>query len=182
MSSVNEIATCATVSSPRTRFFPAAVERPPSSLSAEAKLCFEPFPNESAGSSPKTRPVPTESRRAKSRTEESMPISAVRFVNRAANDVSSGSPHAASSTPSAPPPSESSVLSVNICLTSRPRLAPSAVRIAISGWRRRTRARLRFATFAHAMSSTSPVVASSIKNVGRACCVRASPKPATCAP
>ncbi len=110
-----------------------------------------------------------------------MPISAVRFVKRAAKEVSSGSPQCASGRPNAPPPSERSTLSVNICLTSRARLAPSAVRIATSDCRPRTRARFRLATLAQAMSRTSAVVASSIRNVGRADAVSASSSRSTCA-
>jgi hypothetical protein len=41
-------------------------------------------------------------------------------------------PHAATSSPSAPPAAESSRLSVSSCRTTRVRLAPSAVRMAIS--------------------------------------------------
>src|SRR5262245_29489753 len=53
-----------------------------------------------------------------------------------------------------PPSSARSVLSVSSCASNRPRETPSARRTAISRRRRMARARRRFATFAHAISST----------------------------
>ncbi len=49
----------------------------------------------------------------------------------------------------------------------RPRPAPSARRTAISRWRFVARASMRFATFAHAMSSTNATAASMISIIGR---------------
>ena len=49
----------------------------------------------------------------------------------------------------------------------RARAAPSAVRIASSRARALPRASSRFATFAHAMSSTKPTAASSTSSAGR---------------
>ena len=64
-----------------------------------------------------------------------------------------------SAMPSAPPISDSSTLSVSNCRTSWPRVAPSDSRTAISRWRMKPRAISRFATFAHAISSTRPTIA-----------------------
>ena len=55
-----------------------------------------------------------------------------------------------------PPIAESKILSVSICLTTRPRLAPIAARTAISFCRAAPRARRRLATFAQAINRTNP--------------------------
>ena len=65
-----------------------------------------------------------------------------------------------STSPSTPPASESSTLSVSNCPTMRLRPAPSAARIAISRRRIVARASNKFATFAHAISSTQPTAPS----------------------
>ena len=65
-------------------------------------------------------------------------------------------PHTEKSSPSAPPTSASSRLSVSNCRTRRQRLAPSAVRTASSLCREEARTSRRFATLAHAMRSTKP--------------------------
>ena len=64
--------------------------------------------------------------------------------------------HIAPSSPAAPPSEESTRLSTSICRSRRARLAPSAVRTAISFWREAARASSRLATFADAISSTQP--------------------------
>ena len=64
------------------------------------------------------------------------------------------SPQYANSRPSAPPPSPRRTLSVSSWRTMRPRLAPSAARIASSFCRLTPRDSSRFATLAQAMSST----------------------------
>ncbi len=74
----------------------------------------------------------------------------------------------------APPATASSVLSVSSCRTSRPRPAPSAARIASSRSRPSIRASVRLATFAQAISSTSPVMPSRISSSSRAPLVSAS--------
>ena len=58
------------------------------------------------------------------------------------------------------------MLSVNIWRISRPRLAPSASRTAISDERAAERASNRLATFAQAIKSTTPTAAS---NIVKAC-------------
>ena len=65
------------------------------------------------------------------------------------------------STPSAAPAPQSSRLSASSVRRNAPVLAPSAARIASSPSRRTVRARIRFATFEHAMTKTSTDAASS---------------------
>jgi hypothetical protein len=67
--------------------------------------------------------------------------------------------------PSAPPRSASSVASTRTCRPMRHRLAPSALRSATSLARDVPRARKRFATLAHAISSSMPTAPSSVNSV-----------------
>ena len=60
--------------------------------------------------------------------------------------------------PSAPPVTDSSTLSVSICRTMRPRLAPKLSRTAISRRRAADRASSRLARFAQAIASISPTM------------------------
>ena len=60
--------------------------------------------------------------------------------------------------PSAPPASERRALSIRSCRMIRPRPAPRASRIATSFCRAVERAIIRLATFAHAISRTSPTI------------------------
>ena len=62
----------------------------------------------------------------------------------------------------APPASASIRLSTSSCCTSRHRLAPSDIRMAISRRRPTDRTSIRLATFAHASSSTKPAIVMSI--------------------
>ena len=81
---------------------------------------------------------------------------------------------AASARPAAAPAAARTRLSVRSCRASRARLAPRAVRTAISELRRVARIRSRFATFAHAISVTSPTAPSSISSAGRTSPTRVS--------
>ena len=72
------------------------------------------------------------------------------------------------STPSAAPAPHSSRLSASSVRRSAPVLAPSAARIASSPSRRTVRARIRLATFEHAMTKTSADAASSTSSTVRA--------------
>jgi len=61
------------------------------------------------------------------------------------------------------PPAMASIrLSTSTCLTSRHLLAPSDIRIVVSRRRITDRTSIRFATFAHARSSTRPAMIISI--------------------
>ena len=130
-----------------------------------------------AGSVPNTRPVTTETTSVNARTPGSTAIWPVRVVKRATNRVSIESVEAAKNKPKTPAASESRTLSTRSCRASCQRPAPSALRIAISRSRRSSRASIRFATFAQAISSTSAVVPSRISSSGRALRVSSSPSP-----
>ena len=74
---------------------------------------------------------------------------------------SRSTPHSASNNPNTPPIAPSTALSVRNCRASLQRPAPSAMRMAVSRVRPAARASIRFARFAHAISSTSATAASS---------------------
>ena len=76
-------------------------------------------------------------------------------------------PHRATASPRSAPSVDSSKLSVSSCRMTRPRAAPSATRIAISRRRTAARASSRFATFAQAISSTSPTITISATSARR---------------
>ena len=75
-------------------------------------------------------------------------------------------PKAASASPAAVPSNESSRPSMKNCRTRRPRLAPSAARIAISLLRPACWANKRPATFAHAINSTKATAANNVNRAG----------------
>ena len=66
-----------------------------------------------------------------------------------------------------PPASETRMLSVSSCLSRRSRVAPRAVRTAISFERAAARASSRLATLAQAMRSTNPTAPRSTSSAGR---------------
>ena len=114
-----------------------------------------------AGAMPNSSPVTIVSANANSSTVASMRTSGTgrRFAGITASIASTA--HSAASNPAAPPIDDSTRLSTSSCRSSRPRLAPSAVRTAISFCRDAARASSRFATFADAISSTQPTAQSS---------------------
>ena len=75
--------------------------------------------------------------------------------------------HEAINTPTAPPASDNTALSVSTWRIRRARDAPSAMRTPYSCKRLVERASARFATFVHAISRTKPTAAPSAKRVGR---------------
>ena len=76
-------------------------------------------------------------------------------------------PSGASARPSAPPTNDRNTDSVRTCRSTRPELAPSAVRIAISFWRPKALAKIRLATLTHAISSTHATAPSRTSMAGR---------------
>ena len=72
------------------------------------------------------------------------------------------------STPSSAPAPHSSTLSASSVRRSAARLAPRAARTASSPSRRTDRARIRFATFEHAMMKINPDAPSSTSRMVRA--------------
>ena len=120
-----------------------------------------------AGATPKSSPVTTESPSAKASARPFTAISSSRGWSPGSSACSARTPHTASPSPSAPPASASSTLSVSSWRTSRRREAPSAARIATSRSRVATRASIRLATLAQAISRTSPTAPRKTSSAGR---------------
>ena len=125
----------------------------------------------SAGASPNTSPAATDTSAAASSACRSTASDAKPGMTSrsSAGTVAAvaATPHCASSTPSPPPTSASSTLSVSSWRTMRPLLAPSARRIAISRRRAVAFASRRLATLAHAIRSTNATPASIAAMNGR---------------
>ncbi len=88
----------------------------------------------------------------------------------------------ASSTPSRPPPADSTRLSVITCRAMRRGRAPIATRTANSRWRCTARARSRLARLAQAMSSTHTEAPASASSISRDCRDTSSRNSITVAP
>jgi hypothetical protein len=154
-SSTNASATCDTTSELRrnTRRRLPALPRPPSfrlSTGSRREFC-------SAGTSPNSTPVSSVSAARNTVTRRSTPTSAC--AGRKNGGSSARMPRnikRPSSSPSAPPISDSSRLSTSSWRISTKRLAPSAVRTASSRERSVPRASSRLARFAQPISSTTP--------------------------
>ena len=86
---------------------------------------------------------------------------------RGSRSAEARSPNDQASRPTPPPAAPSSRLSVISCRISRPRAAPSAARIASSRMRPDARASRRLATFAQAMSRTTPTAPSRMRSAWR---------------
>ena len=121
----------------------------------------------SAGASPNTTPVTSESPRVKASTQPSTPMFSMRGRPPGTAASTARVPSQAMASPAMPPARDSTTLSVSSWRTTRARAAPSARRMAISFWRRVKRARSRFATFVQAMRSTKPTAPSRTRRVGR---------------
>ena len=114
-----------------------------------------------AGTTPNSRPVTIESTTANVSAWPLTAIGATRGMSPGSSARMRSTPQNASSTPSPPPTTASSTLSVSSCRTSTPRPAPSAARIASSRARTVARAISRLATFATTISSTQSTAPSS---------------------
>ena len=115
----------------------------------------------SAGPRPKRIPVIIATPKVNSRTRVSSPgfiteALAISSCPEITNERIASMIHMAKKSPSAPPASESIRLSVSNWRTILPRRAPSAKRTAISFCRAVARESKSPATFAHAISSTTP--------------------------
>ena len=162
ISSIRASATWPTTSALRARCRPGpSLEDRPPSLSAETPGA----PNFRTAKRPNTIPLATEMARVKNNTVGSRPISSTRGSSTGAIRRSRAMPACASNRLSAPPPSASTTLSDSSARARRPRLAPRAARIASSCWRASARTRNRFATFPHAMTSTTPTAAKRIQRM-----------------
>ncbi len=113
-------------------------------------------------------------RAVKASTRPSTSISPRRGRFDGCNARSSPSASVVTSSPSAPPATASTALSVSSCRAMAQRLAPSAVRSANSPSRTVARTSSRWATLAHAISSTSATAPSRTSSAGRACLTTSS--------
>ena len=124
---------------------------------------------------PNSNPVEIDSDIVNRITVGSMRTSAKRGIPSGLRLISQSSPQMAKRRPNAPPSAPRITLSVSSCRTRRNRPPPSALRTAISLSRVAARARRRFATFVHAISSTNPTAPSRTR-IAR----RMSPTMASC--
>ena len=166
-SSTSESAICIATSALRKRTSP----RPPADC-ADCALMTDAVsvrPAESAGTSPNSTTVASVTTDPKSSTGGFMTIPNPVGNAPPAIAWTSRSVTIATGMASTPPTTASTVDSVSSCATRRPRLAPIDARIAISPAREAPRARSKFATLTHAISSTSSVApnASVIPSVAR---------------
>ncbi len=173
-------ATSATTSALRVPPPPASESaRPRPCLSASLRLALV---RRHAGASPASMPVTSERTRVKARTPASTPTSLTRGSWSPRNATMSLTPKPARKRPSAPPATARSSVSANICCRTRRRLAPSAVRTAISLRRPRVFARTRLATLAQAIRRTKPTAPRSTSRAGRTSPTRSSRSGMTMAP
>ena len=121
----------------------------------------------SAGAVPNSRPATTDTAAVNASTAPSTPTSASPGTLRGTSAGAARTIPAATARPAVPPATLRTTLSVSSWRTIRPRPAPSAPRTASSRRRAIPRASSRPATLAHAISSTSPVAAASIRSAGR---------------
>ena len=149
----SESATCTTISPLLKRDTTPVVRRLCLSEVAKSKLV-----ERQAGARPNSAPVSSETVIVKTSTLHfrlrSTPVGR-NLGPRSVRATSALLPQKAKSTPTAPPNAASNTLSVSSCRTRRQRPAPTASRVVISALRKADRASNRFATLAHAISSTS---------------------------
>ena len=163
-SSTNEAPICVTANSRSRRLVPEVIRTP-------APLTPSPFAASDDGrrgtkasriAAASASPTPTHSRLA------STVRSSARTENRAAYRARTATIGRARATPTIAPAPQSSRLSASSVRRSAQRLAPRAARIASSPSRRTDRARIKLATFEHAMMKTSPEAASRTSSTVRA--------------
>ena len=161
ITSTSASATSATTSADRSRLCEVVAKEPffKASTRSGRVAC-------SAGITPAMSPESSEIPSANPSTAGSSRTSSSRGMVFGASATRASTPHAASSTPKRPPPSESRTASVKSCRTMRARPLPSAARIANSRSRAAPRARSMLATLAQAMSSTMITAPSSASRTG----------------
>ena len=108
---------------------------------------------------PKAQPVRIETTAVKTSTRQFRRTSVSRGVSGGRTSFNTASDCHANSSPTPPPTNASMMFSVRSCRAIRRGEAPIAVRIPISRWRAAALDRLRFATFAQAVRSTSAAAA-----------------------
>ena len=149
---------------------PAELPRP-SSRSVVLRSTFESC---SAGKAPKMIPVRSEIASVNRSTRRSMLMGMPCGIWPAAQVTSARVAIQLSPTPSMPATSASSTLSISSCRTISPRLAPSAVRTAISLLRARARESSRLVTLAHAISRTRATAPDKTRTLPRTSATRSS--------
>ena len=140
-----------TTSAPRTQLRPPVDPR----LASFSAPCSAASGVLNAGARPKRMPVPSAIASVKASDAASVWTLASSGILTASSRASARVPAIATASPSSAPLHDNTIPSVSICATSRPRPAPSAVRIAISFCRAALRARSRFERFAHTISITT---------------------------
>ena len=126
------------------------------------------------GIAPNSRPAASDNPSVKSRTGRSSVMSSSRGRLPGASATSSRNAPNARPSPTTPPRRPSVTLSSSSSRAIRADPAPSAARIASSCCRDSALTRSRFATFAHAMRRTSPIVAISTHKTVRTSPTRSS--------
>ena len=157
--STSDSATCKTTSARRTpkRSRPSVIPRLPAFIVAPGDVRVARI----AGVRPKSRHAVTATAAVNAKTRQSRPRSTNSGLSLVLRKATSDRlNHCATTTPAAAPIAAMSRLSDSICRTMRRRDAPMASRTATSRSRAVARASIRFARFAQAMSSTSPVTPS----------------------
>ena len=122
-----------------------------------------------AGRTPKRMPVPMVRATAYNSTVAFIPMSGTGSTFRGSSCGTAPSAQNAARMPALPPIVESATLSVSSWRTRRPRLAPIAVRTAISFCREIARESSRFAMLAQAINSTHATAPSSISSAVCSC-------------
>ena len=152
-SRTSDTAICVTTSMRRRRTRPAPCAGPPVDFRAGSGSIR---PARSAGASPNTNAVRTETTNVKARTRMSGLVSIDSDRGPDAIAARAALAHRASSSPAMPPAVARSSDSASAWRTTRMRPAPIARHTAVSRRRASARASIKFATFAQAMISTSP--------------------------
>ena len=119
-----------------------------------------------AGTSPEISATATEAANANRSTPPSSRTPCMRGRLPSGSEWTKRTPAHATNRPRTPPLNASTKLSTSTCRTSCQRPAPSAARTASSVRRLDSRARIRFATLAHTMSSRNPTAAVISSNAG----------------
>ena len=163
-SSTNENAICVVANTRRRRLVPGVIRTLPLARPRPAGACGDGRRGTYASSTAAAiaSPAPTQS------TLESTVTSSARIEKRAAYRLTIATSGCASTTPSTAPAPHRTRLSASSVRRSAPWPAPSAARTASSPSRRTERARIRLATFEHAITNTTAAAASSTSRIVRA--------------
>ena len=162
-SSTNENAICVVAKIRRRRLVPGVIRTPlarPRPAGASGDGSRGTYASSTAAAMASA--APTQS------TLVSIVTSSARTEKRAANCATTATSGRANAMPSTAPAVQSTRLSASSVRRSAPGPAPSAARTASSPSRRTDRARIRFATFEHAMTKTTAAAASSTSRIARA--------------